>query len=157
MEIKENQELIMENVLSFRGKVTQQQMQEEMMKIGQELQKLGIQKNGPITTATYSVEEVSGEQLMDIEILVPLDKQVQLPKEYTLKTTIKIVNALSIRHEGHPMKLQEAINELNEYILEHKKQVITATYNVTVKDAMKQEDLERMIIDVYVGCNPCIV
>jgi len=48
MEIKENQELIMENVLSFRGKVTQQQMQEEMVKIGQVLQKLGVQKNGQL-------------------------------------------------------------------------------------------------------------
>lgn len=88
---------------------------------------------------------------------MPLDRQVQLPKEYTLKPIIKIVNALSIRHEGHPRKLQETINKLNEYILEYKKQVITATYNVTVKDAMRQEELEEMIIEVYVGCNPCII
>ena len=157
MEIKENQELIMENVLSFRGKVTQQQMQKEMMKIGQVLQKLGVQKNGSITTATYSVEEVYGEQLMDIEILVPLDKQVNLPKEYTLKPIIKIMNALFIRHEGHPGRLHETINRLNDYIFEYNKQVITATYNVTVKDAMNLEELEKMIIDVYVGCNPCIM
>ena len=94
---------------------------------------------------------------MDIEILVPLDKQVGLPKEYTLKPIIKIVNALCIRHEGHPSRLHETINKLNEYILEYKKQVITATYNVTVKEAMNQEELERMIIDVYVGCNACIM
>lgn len=157
MGVKENQELLLQNVLSFRGKVTQRQMQEEMMKIGQVLQSLGVQKNGPITTATYAVEQVGTEQLMDIEILVPLDKRVGLPKEYTLKPIIKIVNALSIRHEGHPGKLQETINELNEYIIEHAKQVITATYNVTVKDAVKQEDLDEMIIDVYVGCSACIV
>ena len=47
-QVKEGQELIMENVLSFRGKVTQQQMQEEMVKIGQVLQKLGVQKNGQL-------------------------------------------------------------------------------------------------------------
>lgn len=45
------------------------------------------------------------EQLMDIEILVPLDKRVGLPKGYTLKPIIKIVNALCIRHEEHPGKL----------------------------------------------------
>lgn len=94
---------------------------------------------------------------MGIEILVPLHNQVTLPKEYTLKLIIKIVNALSIRHEGHQGKLQETINELNEYILKHNKQVITATYNVIVKDVMKQEDLDNMIIDVYVGCNACII
>lgn len=157
MVIKENQELIIENVLSFRGKVTQQQMQEEMMKIGQVLQRLEVQKNGPLTTATYSIEQVENEQLMDIEILVPLNKKVELPKEYTLKPIINIVNALSIRHEGHPIKLHETMNRLNEFIVEHKKQVITATYNVTVKDVKSEKELEEIVIDVYVGCNPCIV
>lgn len=155
--VREDQELILENVLSFRGKVTQQQIQVEMMKIGQLLQKLGVQKNGPTTTATYAVEQLENEQLMDVELLIPLDRPIQLPSEYTFKPIIKIVNALSIRHEGHPIKLQESINKLNEYIIEHKKQVITATYNVTVQDVMRQEDLDKMIIDIYVGCNPCIV
>ena len=157
MKILEEQELVLENVLSLRKRMTQQQMQAEMVKIGQVMQQLGVQKNGPITTATYAVEQVGNEQLMDIEIIVPLDKQVGLPKEYTLKPIIKIVNTLYVRHEGHSSRLQETINSLNEHIVKHKKQVITATYNVIVKDAMKQEDLNNMIIDVYVGCNPCIV
>lgn len=42
--IKENQELIMENILSFRGKVNQQQMQEEMIKTGQVFKDLGVKK-----------------------------------------------------------------------------------------------------------------
>lgn len=155
--VKENQQLILENVLSFKGKVTQQQMEEEMVKIGQVLKKLDVQKDGPVTTAIYAIEQVGVEQLMDIEILIPLDKKIELPKEYTLKPTIKIVNALYIRHQGHPGKLQETINKLNEYILEHKKHVITATYNVTLRNAMRQEELNDMIIDVYVGCNPCIL
>ena len=154
MEIKENQDLIMENVLSFRGKVTQQQMQEEMVKIGQVFHNLSVKKDGPITIATYAVEQAGNEQVMDIEILIPLDRDVALPNEYTFKPIIKIVNALCIRHEGHPGKLQDTINILNTYILEHRKQVLTATYNVTVRDAMSQEELEDMVIDVYVGCNP---
>ena len=42
-------------------------------------------------------------------------------------------------------------------IIEHKKQVITATYNVTVQDVMRQEDLDKMIIDIDVSGNRCIV
>ena len=133
VEIKENQELIMENVLSFRGKVTQQQLQEEMMKIGQVFRNLGVQKNGPVTTATYAAKQVGNEQVMDVEILIPMDRPVKLANEYTFKPVIKIVNALCIRHEGHPGGLQDTINRLNAYILEHKKQVITATYNATIK------------------------
>lgn len=157
MDIKENQELIMKNVLSFRGKVTQYQMQQEIVKIGQTLQSLGVQKNGPIATATYTVEQIADEQVMDIEILVPLDRVVELPGEYHLKPLIKIVNALTIRHEGHPSRLEDTINKLNTYILKNKKQIITATYNVTVKNAVRQNELDKMIIDVYVGCNPCIM
>jgi effector-binding domain-containing protein len=157
VEIRESQELHMENVLSFRGKVTQSQMQEEMVKIGELLQELKVQKDGPIATATYAVEQSNVGQVMDIEILVPLDRVVNLPQPYIVKPIIKLVNALYIRHRGNPSKLQDTINRLNAYILENKRQVITATYNVTVKDAMRQEELEQMIIDVYVGCNPCIV
>lgn len=157
MEIKENQELIMENVLSFRSKVTQVQMQQEMVKIGQVMQEMGLNKNGPITTATYGVGQSGNNQIMDIEILVPLDRKVELPSKYTFKPIIKIVNALSIRHEGHPELLQNTINRLNEYIIKQGKQVITATYNVTVKDATRKEDLEQMIIDIYVGITPNIL
>lgn len=157
MEIEQNQQLIMENVLSFRGKVTQQQIQEEMIKIGEMMQKLGVKQGGPITTATYSVEEDEFGQVMDIEILVPLDRKVELPLEYTFKPIIKLVNALCARHIGDPGLLSNTVNELNNYIIKNNKQVITATYNVTVKDAMRQEEIDDMIIDVYVGCNPCIL
>lgn len=157
MEIRENQEFIMENLLSFRGKVTQQQMQEEMTKIGQLMQRLGVKKDGPITTGTYSVEENALGQVMDIEILVPLDRKVELPSGYTLKPIIKLVNALCARHVGHPGLLSNTIDKLNKYIVNNNKQVITPTYNVTIKDAMSEQEINDMIIDVYVGCNPCIL
>ncbi|ADZ81842.1 hypothetical protein [Cellulosilyticum lentocellum] len=153
MEIKENQELIMENVLSFRGKVTQQQMQDEMMKIGEVIQRIGVQKNGPLTTATFSVEEGSLGQVMDVEILVPLNKRVELPASYTFKPMIKVVHALRARHIGNPAMLPNTINALNDYIVKNNVQVITATYNVIVKDAIREDDVNDMIVDIYLGCN----
>jgi len=155
--IKEAQELTMENLLSFRGKVTQQQMQVEMVKISETLQSLCVKKNGPIATATYSVEQSDEGQIMDIEILVPLDKKVVLPNRYAFKPMVKLVNALCVRHVGHPGTITNTINALNEYIVKYNKQVITATYNVTVKDAKTEAEIKDMIFDLYVGCNPCVV
>lgn len=152
-QIKENQDLIMENVLSFRGKGTQQQMQEEVFKIEEVLNSLDAKKNGPITTATYFIEG----NLIDIEILVPLDRKVKIPSPYKYKSIIKLVHALYIRHEGNSSKSGDTINILNKYIIENNKQVITPTYNVTIKKAIGYNDLDNMIIDVYVGCNPCIL
>lgn len=97
------------------------------------------------------------EQVMDIEILIPMDRETKPPNKYTFKPVIKIVNALCIRYEGHPDGLRDTINRLNAYIIGRKKQIITATYNVTVKDTKKQVELNDMIIDIYVGCSTCIV
>ena len=91
------------------------------------------------------------------EEMMKIGQVFKRPNEYTFKPIIKIVNALCIRHKEHPDGLQDTINRLNVYILEHKKQVITATYNVTVRDAMSQEELNDIIIDIYVGCSSCIV
>ena len=157
MEIKEEQELVLENILSLRKKMTQQQMQEEMIKISQVMQEVGVQKGGPLTTATYAVIQSGNEQLMDIEIIVPLNKKVDLPTGYTFKPMIKIIHALCIRHIGSPTMLSNTITTLNNYIIKNNKQVITPTYNVTVKDAMNQDELDDMIMDIYVGYNPCIL
>lgn len=156
-EIIERQELIMENLLSFRGKITQKQMQEEMNRIGETLQSHGLKKNGAIVTATYAVEQSSEGPLMDIEILVPIDRKMDLPNRYTFKPLLKLVNALNIRHIGHPRTLANTINRLNEYIIRKNIHVITATYNVTVKEARSEDEINDMVIDVYVGCSQCIV
>ncbi len=54
--IEEGKELKMENVLSLRKKMRQADVQQEMLKIGEFLKKNNIKKNGPIVTATFSVE-----------------------------------------------------------------------------------------------------
>ena len=51
--IQENMQLKMENVLCLRKKMTQVQLQEEMVKIGRFLQQNGIKKNGHVVTATF--------------------------------------------------------------------------------------------------------
>jgi len=155
--IQQNKQLRMENVLSLRKKVTQIQMQQEMTRIGEILTKEGIKKNGNVVTATFSVETQGGQQLMDIEILVPLDRKIELPNEYNFKPIFNLVNAISIRHEGNPATFQATINQLNEYISENSLQVITATYSEMVKEATGQENINDMIIDIYVGVNPSIV
>jgi DNA gyrase inhibitor GyrI len=56
---------------------------------------------------------------------------------------------------GHPMRLQDACNQLNQYIMERRLQPITVGYNVTKKtDMLSPENTE---IDVYVGISPNIL
>jgi hypothetical protein len=151
MEIKENQTLEIENLLSYRGKVKQTDIEN----IGKDMDKI-ISENGrnrignPIT-ATFGVE---GDD-MDLEILLPIDKEISDIGEYRFKKKIRIENAVLISHKGNPALIQNTFNILNKYIMENKMQPITVGYNVTRKaDPL---DVENTIIDVFVGINPNIL
>ncbi|WBW97678.1 AraC family transcriptional regulator [Oceanirhabdus sp. W0125-5] len=157
MNIRENQEIKFENLLSFRGKMTQQELTNEMMKIGQVLKDLGVKKNGPIISTTFSVELIDGQQVMDSEFLIPLDKEVELPKEYSFKKVFHLVNALCIRHNGNPNLIQNTYNQLNTFIQENRLQPITSGYNIPVNEVTDPSKLDEVIIDVYIGVNPCII
>ena len=102
-------------------------------------------------TATYAVE---GNEL-DIELLMPIDKSIDSTDKFAFKNYIKIINAVVASYKGRPIGLQEACNQLNQYIMEHKLQPKTVGYNVTKKtDMLNPENTE---IDVYVGISPNIL
>jgi hypothetical protein len=86
--------------------------------------------------------------------LVPLDRAIAVPEGYSLKPHFYLTNAVKLRHVGNPAMLQASVDELNAYIGKKRLTPITVGYNVTVKDAASQQELDSMIIDIYVGVNP---
>lgn len=151
LEIKENQELNVANVLSYKGKVKQAELENVGKEMESYIQKAGAKRVGNPTTATYAVEG----DMIDIELLMPIDKSIDSTDKFVFKNQIKIVNAVVACYKGHPLGLQEACNQLNQYIVEHKLQPITVGYNVTKKTDML--DPENTEIDVYVGISPNIL
>lgn len=111
----------------------------------------GAKRVGNPITATYAVE---GDAI-DIELLMPIDKTIDSSDRFVFKNQIKIVIAVVACYKGHPMGLQDACNQLNQYIVEHSLQPITVGYNVTKKTDML--DPENTEIDVYVGISPNIL
>lgn len=92
---------------------------------------------------------------VDIELLMPIDRKLATSDKFTYKEKLKIVNAVVAKYKVYPNGLQDACNELNRYIMEHKLQPITVGYNVTKKtDMLNPENTE---IDVYVGISPNIL
>ena len=151
LEIKENQELNVVNVLRYRGKVRQV----EIERIGKEMEdyikNAGAKRVSNPITATYAVEDDE----IDVELIMPIDMSMDSTDKFVFKDQIKIVNAVVVAYKGHPIGLQEACNQLNQYIVEHKLQPITVGYNVTKKTDMLS--LENTEIDVYVGISPNIL
>ena len=151
LEIKENQELNVESLLSYRGKVRQAEIENIGKEMESYIQNAGAKRVSNPMTATYAVEG----DVMDIELLIPVDKNIDSTDKFVFKKQIKIVNAVVASYKGHPAGLQEACNQLNQYIMEHKLQPITVGYNVTKKvDMLNPENTE---INVYVGINPNIL
>ena len=151
IEIKEKQELNVVNVFCYRGKVKQAELENIRKDMESYIQQAGATCKGTPITATYAVE---GDTI-DIEIIIPIDKSIDSVEGFVFKNQIKIVNAVVASFKGHPVGLQEACNQLNRYIFEHKLQPITVGYNVTKKtDMVNPENTE---VDIYVGMNPNIL
>ena len=120
MEILTKQIYEMENVISYRAKMTHKEMNIAMNRLMTLIKDNGLVKNGYITTSTFSIEKAGNTELVDIEILCPVDKICRLPQEYTFKPVFRLANAVKITHKGDPVNLQETANLLISYINENK-------------------------------------
>lgn len=151
MTITENNKLEMTNVISYRGKATQPQMAKIMQELEQIIKENHARKNGPTVSATYAIENEEVQPIMDIEVLIPLDKEIRVPANYIFKPMFQLTNAVKIRHIGNPTMLQNSANELMKYIYEKQLKPVTAGYYVIVQEPGSQKDVERLVVDIYVG------
>lgn len=157
MEILTKQIYEMENVISYRAKMTQKEMNIAMNRLMTLIKDNGLVKNGYITTSTFSIEKAGNTELVDIEILCPVDKICRLPQEYTFKPVFRLANAVKITHKGDPVNLQETANLLISYINENKLTPITYMYNVTVREPKSPVDVDNMVVDMYIGVSDNIL
>ena len=155
--IIEHQTLEMWRLLSYRAKMTQQELNLKSQEIAKLLEQSGAKKTGGAVTGTFSVEQGPNGPLMDVEILIPLDRDIPVPAGYTWKPHFLLTNALLAKHHGNPATLQSTANELNAYMAEHQLVPITVGYNVTVKEAKTPAELDDMEVDIYVGVSPNIL
>ncbi|MDD4113276.1 MAG: hypothetical protein PHC56_09650 [Herbinix sp.] len=109
-----------------------------------------INNGETIITTTKAVEIVDSEQILDVEILLPVSYRIPCNEPFVFKEKIKIVNALYVR-EDDITKLQDTMNYMNKYILDNKLQPITSAYLVQSKQDNK------MITDIYIGINPNVL
>ena len=157
MNIQEHVTLEMHNVLSYRGKMSQQEMHLKSLEFEKVLKETGAKKSAPVVTSTFSVEQSPNGPIgpiMDIEILMSLDREITPPAGFTWKSHFLLTNALKITHTGNPAGLENSVNELNQFIVQNSLVPISTGYNVTVKEAKTPMELDQMVIDIYVGISP---
>ena len=117
----------------------------------------GLRKTSPIVTATFEIKNVNSQQILDMEILLPIDRAIEPSGEYRFKKVFHLVNAVYAQHRGSPALLQDTYNQMIAYIQENKLQQITAAYNVNVSELQSSQSMDKMVIDVYIGVNPSLL
>lgn len=157
IKVNKNCEYKMENVLSIRKKMTQQEIQQTLMDMGNTIKSLGVNKNGPLVTTTFAVEQTSTGPVSDMEILVPLDKEISAPAPYIYKPLFHLKYAIQARHEGNPQLLPNTLNQMMAYIQENKLTQITSVYSVNIKELKQGDSMNDMVTDLYIGVNPSVL
>ena len=152
--IEKGKEYVMQNVLSLRKKRTVAEFQAEASRLSQFIEQNKLKKSGATVSTTWNADIVNGVQVLDTELLIPLDKEFSPPEGCVKKELFVLTNAVMIRHVGNPALLQEKINLLTTYISENKMVAITPAYIVTVNEMTRQKDSDNSVIDVYVGISP---
>lgn len=155
--IEQNRDLKIENVLSLRKKMTQTVINTEIADIGRFLEKNGFRKVGPIVTTTFGIGNDNGQTLLDMEILVPIDRKADLPAPYSFKNLFHLKFALYSRHEGNPQLLQNTLNKMAEFMKENNLTQITPVYSVNIKELQPGGSPDDMIVDIYIGINPSVL
>lgn len=150
MEIVNGQGFEINNIISRSDKLTSHKFQEVLMETARQFKDYMINNVETIITSTKAVEIVDNEQILDVEILIPVSYRIPCSEPYVFKEKIKIDNALYFR-EDDITKLQDTMNKMNQYILDNRLQPITSAYLVQTKQDNK------MITDIYIGINPNIL
>ena len=157
IEVNKNCELTMKNVLAIRKKMGQQEIQQTLVGMGNIIKDLGANKSGTVVTTTYAVEQAVTGPMLDMEILVPLNKEVTVSEPYIFKPLFHLKYAVYARHEGNPQLLQNTLNQMMAYIQENRLTQITSVYSVNIKELKLGDSMNDMVTDLYIGVNPSIL
>ncbi len=152
--ISDGQQFDVKNLISFRGKLKQEELQSVMLRMKSYADVQGAKVVGGPISVTYGVEQTKDGMVADAEIMMPLDKEISGTEEFVWKEQIFLANAVKLKYAGSPAMFQSACNEMNAYMQEKKHVPITAGYIVT----KGVDQISGMVdMEVYVGVNPNVV
>ena len=154
--IETGQELYFSNLLSFRKQLTQAGVQNEINNVEDFIEENNLKVVGPKISTTYLVTQTM-IPIMDIEILIPVDKEFTETNMYKLKKEFKLTNCLKASHKGNPMTFQNTIITLQKFIQDNKLIPISSLYTINIKEARTQEEMENFQAEAYISISPNIL
>lgn len=152
--IESEQSVKFKNLISYRKEVEQSEINKELKRLGDYLKENNLIKVGPLISTTHASVSKNQSQLLDMEFLVPIDKEITGDKQFKFKHKFSIVHALRKRYKGNIYDINCAYEELVSHIKDNNLHQITSAYSININE---DEVLlgAQPIIDIYIGINPC--
>lgn len=155
MGIEKNQEVKLQNLLSCRRNIQEKDIDKEFAEMAAFIKMYKLNQVGGIITTVHKIDKDS--ELLDMEIMIPIEHKATDLKKYTVKPIFHLVNALHLGYQGSPGNLSTAHQEIFKYVAEHKLQPITPLYNFYSNKLDETQSLEDLKVDLLIGVNPSII
>lgn len=152
--ILENQRLEIPNVISFRDKMTINDFNNKVLELQNYIRENNLEEREHRFSSVYSTED----QYIDMEIFIPVERKIDVPKIYNFYENFILEDALKYKVIGNPNNNQEKFQELKKYIDDNGFIKKSPVYIVTITDLTKistLQELENVEIDIYVEVENC--
>ena len=150
MDMIQEQTYEIDNLVTQTGRFTAKEFQEKLINMVNTYKDFSIANGEYMITTTKSLEVVNGEQVMDVEILMPVSYRMPVEEPYSFKNKLKLTNALYVKVTDIA-KLQDSLNMVNQYIMDNGLQPITSAYLIQTK----QEN--QPCVEIYISINPNVI
>jgi hypothetical protein len=105
MTIETGKEFCFEKLISLRKRGTQTEINTAVRHLYDYLKANSLNKMGPTITVTFSKERKGAETVLDVEILIPVDRLFAPEYGYTFKSKFQLINAAHMCYKGKPEML----------------------------------------------------
>lgn len=133
-----NHKVYMENVIYYRNKVTRAEMQEIEDMIDLIILRNHARKVSNHITATHSVELNKKQIVVDWEIMVAVDKEIPLPRGFTMLPIFEIDKVMRMRVAADHKSINYAMPKAMEVIDSFKNAPMTPFYVETIDNGIEK-------------------
>lgn len=151
MTFLEQQYIELENVLSYKTRVDVNRLSGILKFAENNADALGLTVTGNILFTVTENHREKNKYIIDIEILLPVNKSFESCEQYIYKPVFKLANAVSVRHFGLYSEIDSVSCSLEQFLRENRLQPISSIYYKVIRNN-NDHPLDG-ILDAFVSVN----
>lgn len=152
MQVLTEQCLILNSLLSYKTRATYRNLRALIAHLHESTRILGYEIVAPIVFNFKENVAKDGESILDMEFLIPVNKEFKSNEYYVYKPKLRLVNAARMRHTDVIDNINISRREMQHYLINNDMTPSTDFYYQILSD-----DDRSSVVDIYVGLNESIV